>query len=97
MARLPIQNSFPTLVVSPQASSSPSLAAPALPPPAPPSHWRRDKIPPTPSALSAASSKRKSLRKNRKTKNQNLTPDHGELKVKNQKSKTGDRKLLIHS
>src|SRR6267142_1360865 len=38
-----------------------SVAAPALPPPAPPSHWRRDKIPPTPSALSAASSKRKSL------------------------------------
>src|SRR6267143_3705033 len=62
MAQLPILNSFPMLAVSPPACSSRSLAAPALPPPAPPSRRRRGKIPPTPSALSAACSKRKSLR-----------------------------------
>src|SRR6266403_4128953 len=79
MARLLIQNSFPMLAASPQACSSRSLAAPALPPPAPPSHWRRDKIPPTPSALSAASSKRKSL----STRNK-------EPKIKTEKLKTAN-------
>src|SRR6476646_5062557 len=58
-----IQNLFPMWEVSPRACSSRSLAAPALPHPGPPNRWHRDKTPPTPSALSAACSKRKNLRK----------------------------------
>src|SRR6266403_2621067 len=92
MARLLIQNSFPMLAASPQACSSRSLAAPALPPPAPPSHWRRDRIPPTLSARSAASSKRKSLRKSGKQRTRIRRPirESQKLKTKNQKMETAN-------
>jgi len=62
MARLPIQKFI--LIVGGLAAGmlKSQLGCAALLPPALPSHWPRGKIPPTPSALSAASSKRKAVK-----------------------------------